>query len=135
MAATRNGPDMPMGSSPGGMSLGMSGMTEDGLGTDQRMSDQNDQDAGKSRLSLRPAGGRLELGKTVDAGSVRQSFSHGRSKTVQVEVVKKRTVTPPAPRQAAGPAAPVPSGGGPRPASPAPASGAPARRHAAARHR
>ncbi|RYI97476.1 MAG: hypothetical protein EON47_19730, partial [Acetobacteraceae bacterium] len=58
------------------------------------MSDQNDQDAAKSRLSLRPAGGRLELGKTVDAGSVRQSFSHGRSKTVQVEVVKKRVVTP-----------------------------------------
>ena len=55
------------------------------------MSDQNEQDAGKSRLSLRP-GGRLELGKTVDAGSVRQSFSHGRTKTVQVEVVKKRVV-------------------------------------------
>ncbi|HEY4250883.1 MAG TPA: translation initiation factor IF-2, partial [Roseomonas sp.] len=57
------------------------------------MSDQNDQDAGKSRLSLRPSG-RLELGKTVDAGSVKQSFSHGRSKTVQVEVVKKRVATP-----------------------------------------
>ena len=53
------------------------------------MSDQNDQDAGKGRLSLRP-GGRLDLGKTVDAGSVRQSFSHGRSKVVQVEVLKKR---------------------------------------------
>ncbi|MBY0335111.1 MAG: translation initiation factor IF-2 associated domain-containing protein, partial [Acetobacteraceae bacterium] len=54
------------------------------------MSDQNDQEAAKGRLSLRPAG-RLELGgKTVDAGSVRQSFSHGRSKVVQVEVVKKR---------------------------------------------
>jgi translation initiation factor IF-2 len=53
------------------------------------MSDQNEQDAAKSRLSLRPAG-RLEMGKTVDAGSVRQSFSHGRSKVVQVEVVKKR---------------------------------------------
>ncbi|CAA9291047.1 MAG: Translation initiation factor 2, partial [uncultured Acetobacteraceae bacterium] len=66
----------------------------DGSGADQRMSDQNEQDAGKSRLSLRPAGGRLELNKTVDAGSVRQSFSHGRSKTVQVEVVKKRVVTP-----------------------------------------
>ena len=65
------------------------------LGSDRRMSDQNEQDAGKSRLSLRP-GGRLELGKTVDAGSVRQSFSHGRSKTVQVEVVKKRAAPPPA---------------------------------------
>ena len=74
------------------------------------MSDQNERDAGtKSRLSLRPAGGRLELGKTVDAGSVRQSFSHGRSKTVQVEVVKKRVVAPGAPRPAApgGPASPA----------------------------
>src|SRR6187551_3720289 len=53
------------------------------------MSEGNDQDAGKGRLSLRPAG-RLELGRTVDAGSVRQSFSHGRSKVVQVEVRKKR---------------------------------------------
>ena len=53
------------------------------------MSESNDQDAGKGRLSLRPAG-RLELGRTVDAGSVRQSFSHGRSKVVQVEVRKKR---------------------------------------------
>ncbi|HEY7578122.1 MAG TPA: translation initiation factor IF-2 [Acetobacteraceae bacterium] len=49
----------------------------------------NDQEASKGRLSLRPAG-RLELGRTVDAGSVRQSFSHGRSKVVQVEVRKKR---------------------------------------------
>ncbi len=68
------------------------------------MSDQNEQDAGKSRLSLRP-GGRLELGKTVDAGSVRQSFSHGRSKTVQVEVVKKRVAPPPAKPGVTAPAA------------------------------
>ena len=53
------------------------------------MSESNDQDGGKGRLSLRPAG-RLELGRTEDAGSVRQSFSHGRSKVVQVEVRKKR---------------------------------------------
>ena len=53
------------------------------------MSESNDQDGGKGRLSLRPAG-RLELGRTVDAGSVRQSFSHGRSKVVQVEVRKTR---------------------------------------------
>jgi translation initiation factor IF-2 len=82
----------------------------DGSGSDQRMSDQNERDAGKSRLSLRPAGGRLELGKTVDAGSVRQSFSHGRSKTVQVEVVKKRVVAP-GQRPATGPT-PAPAGGG-----------------------
>ncbi|MBR0673979.1 translation initiation factor IF-2 associated domain-containing protein, partial [Neoroseomonas soli] len=74
------------------------------------MSDQNEQDAGKSRLSLRP-GGRLELGKTVDAGSVRQSFSHGRTKTVQVEVVKKRVVTPPAKPGVSAPARPAPAAG------------------------
>jgi translation initiation factor IF-2 len=72
------------------------------------MSESNDQDGGKGRLSLRPAG-RLELGRTVDAGSVRQSFSHGRSKVVQVEVRKKR--------------APVP--GQPNAATPAPAQAAP----------
>jgi translation initiation factor IF-2 len=63
------------------------------------MSDGKDIDSGtdaaKGRLSLRPAG-RLELGRTVDAGSVKQSFSHGRTKTVQVEVRKSRpgTVVP-----------------------------------------
>ncbi len=57
------------------------------------MSENNDQDTAKGRLSLRPAG-RLELGRTVDAGSVRQSFSHGRSKEVQVEVRKKRQPFP-----------------------------------------
>src|SRR5262245_50594892 len=35
--------------------------------------------------------GRLELKKTVDAGQVRQSFPHGRTKTVAVEVKRKRT--------------------------------------------
>ncbi|HUZ64213.1 MAG TPA: translation initiation factor IF-2 [Acetobacteraceae bacterium] len=74
------------------------------------MSESKDQDGGKGRLSLRPAG-RTEVGRTVDAGSVRQSFSHGRSKVVQVEVRKKRAPgTPP-------PAPPAPLGGGPRPAS------------------
>src|ERR1700761_244520 len=73
------------------------------------MSEGNDQEASKGRLSLRPAG-RLELGRTVDAGSVRQSFSHGRSKVVQVEVRKKRA-----------PVAPGAPGGGPPPAAtPAP---------------
>jgi hypothetical protein len=82
------------------------------------MSDQNDQETGKSRLSLRPAGGRLELGKTVDAGSVRQSFSHGRSKTVQVEVVKKRVVAPSPVRPGIG--VPAARTLGPAPAAPAP---------------
>jgi translation initiation factor IF-2 len=87
------------------------------------MSDGNDQDAAKGRLSLRPVS-RTEVGRTVDAGSVRQSFSHGRSKEVQVEVRKKRAgmpgMTPPAAAAAAAAAArpqPTPtSGGGPVPA-------------------
>ncbi|MGC9269322.1 translation initiation factor IF-2 [Acidiphilium sp.] len=57
------------------------------------MSDEQDQGETKGRLSLRPAA-RAELGRTVDAGSVRQSFSHGRSKVVQVEVRKKRGGAP-----------------------------------------
>ena len=78
------------------------------------MSDGNDQDtATKGRLSLRPAG-RAELGgRTVDAGSVRQSFSHGRSKVVQVEVRKSRTGAPASPARPAGAggAAPAAPGG------------------------
>jgi translation initiation factor IF-2 len=91
-------------------------MTDERSGSDRRMSDQNDQDAAKGRLSLRP-GGRLELGKTVDAGSVRQSFSHGRSKVVQVEVLKKRAAPAAAPAQARPGVAPATPGvAGPRPA-------------------
>jgi translation initiation factor IF-2 len=68
---------------------------------------------------------RLELKKTVETGSVRQSFSHGRSKTVTVEVKKRRLITRPdgtvgeapaaakpvaaaPPLQARAPAAPLP---------------------------
>jgi translation initiation factor IF-2 len=86
------------------------------------MSETNDQDAGsKGRLSLRPAG-RLEIGRTVDAGSVRQSFSHGRSKVVQVEVRKKRAPVgaPGAPTGGAAPGAAAP----PRTGTPAARGGA-----------
>ncbi len=87
------------------------------------MSEGNDQEGGKARLSLRPSG-TLGLGRTVDAGSVRQSFSHGRSKVVQVEVRKKRAplLNPaaaagaPAPRPLGAPAAPRPPGPAARPA-------------------
>jgi translation initiation factor IF-2 len=51
-----------------------------------------DNETGKKPLTLsRP--GRLEIKKTVEGGQVKQSFSHGRSKTVTVEVKKKRTFT------------------------------------------
>jgi translation initiation factor IF-2 len=48
---------------------------------------------GKKSLSVARAASpsKLELKKTVDAGQVRQSFSHGRSKAVSVEVRRKRT--------------------------------------------
>jgi translation initiation factor IF-2 len=88
------------------------------------MSDGKDQDSGqdqgKGRLSLRPAS-RLELGRTVDAGSVKQSFSHGRTKTVQVEVRKTRApapvpgrpVAPPVPPAGATPGASARAGSAP----------------------
>ena len=53
------------------------------------MSEKNE--SKKGVLKARP--GRLELKKTVDAGQVRQSFSHGRTKSVAVEVRRKRTFT------------------------------------------
>lgn len=55
------------------------------------MSDTSDtKDTEKKPLTLKRPG-KLELKKTVDAGSVKQSFSHGRSKMVTVEVKKKRS--------------------------------------------
>ncbi len=51
------------------------------------MTQENEQDG---KLTLRRPG-RLELKKTVETGQVRQSFSHGRTKAVTVEVKKKRT--------------------------------------------
>ncbi len=53
------------------------------------MTESGERDSGKLSLS-RP--GKLELKKTVGAGKVRQSFSHGRSKQVTVEVKRKRTI-------------------------------------------
>ncbi len=84
------------------------------------MSEGNDQEGGKGRLSLRPSG-QLGLGRTVDAGSVRQSFSHGRSKVVQVEVRKKRAPLP-NPAAAAGAPPPRPMGAPPAPRGPGPAA-------------
>ena len=33
--------------------------------------------------------GKLQLKKTINAGQIKQSFSHGRSRSVSVEVKKK----------------------------------------------
>ncbi len=51
--------------------------------------DSDSEETPKRVLRARP---RLELKKTVDAGQVKQSFSHGRTKSVSVEVRKKRTL-------------------------------------------
>ncbi len=55
------------------------------------MTDATEQEQ-KRPLTLARPGGRLELRKGVETGQVRQSFSHGRSKTVTVEVRKKRMI-------------------------------------------
>ncbi len=49
----------------------------------------NENESGGKKLTL--GKGKLELSKRVEAGQVRQSFSHGRSKSVQVEVKRKRS--------------------------------------------
>ena len=65
----------------------------------------------------------LSLKRPVEQGVVRQSFSHGRTKAVVVEKVKRRTIGPgETPKAEAAPAAPV----APAPAAPAPAAAKPA---------
>ena len=69
----------------------------------------------------------LSLKRPVEAGVVRQSFSHGRTKTVVVEKVKRRAIGPGeshAPRETAPPPAPVQKA--PPVAAPTPAAVAPA---------
>jgi len=70
----------------------------------------------------------LSLKRPVEQGVVRQSFSHGRSKSVVVETVKRRPAVGPgapkedrsAPQQSAGSAAaPKPAPAAPKPAAPA----------------
>jgi translation initiation factor IF-2 len=69
--------------------------------TKETMTETKEQDR-NPRISLPRPAGRLELTKTVDSGMVRQSFSHGRSKSVAVEVKRKRQLKSPggAPRAA-----------------------------------
>lgn len=71
----------------------------------------------------------LSLKRPVEQGTVRQSFSHGRSKSVVVETVKRRPAVGPggakdekpaaAPQAAAPVSAPKPAAPAPRPAAPA----------------
>src|SRR5205085_6956169 len=77
------------------------------------MSDANEQEQNtteqeqKRPLTLGRGGGRLELRKPVETAQVRQSFSHGRSKAVTVEVRKKRAIAPGLPEPARAEASPA----------------------------
>ncbi|MFC3230026.1 translation initiation factor IF-2 associated domain-containing protein, partial [Marinibaculum pumilum] len=53
------------------------------------MDDQKNTDDQKTLSAGK--GKRLQLKRNVESGQVRQNFSHGRSKTVQVEVKKTRS--------------------------------------------
>mgnify|MGYP001114701710 CR=1 FL=1 len=66
---------------------------------------------------VRPTAPRIELKKTVESGVVRQSFSHGRSKTVAVEVKRSRPIV-----GRAGPSAAPPTAAPAAPPTPAPAA-------------
>jgi translation initiation factor IF-2 len=85
------------------------------------MTDANEQDVQEQKrpLTLR-SGGTLGLRRPVETGQVRQSFSHGRSKAVTVEVRKKRVVVPGAPPETGRPEA-APTVARAQPAEPAPA--------------
>src|SRR5436190_15144817 len=95
------------------------------------MSDANEQEQNtteqeqKRPLTLGRSGGRLELRKPIETAQVRQSFSHGRSKTVTVEVRKKRVITPGAVEPVRVEAAPAVAR---EPAAHRPATAEPARR-------
>jgi translation initiation factor IF-2 len=86
------------------------------------MTDQTD----KPKLGTRPP---LGLKRTVETGKVKQSFSHGRSNTVVVEVKKRRILGRPGEAAPEAPKTPVPAAEAPKPAAPAakPAPAAPKR--------
>jgi len=77
--------------------------------------------------TLHPAPGKtLTLKRPVEQGTVRQSFSHGRSKAVVVEKVKRRVIAPGEAGHVAGHAAPAATPAAPAAPRPAAASPAPA---------
>jgi translation initiation factor IF-2 len=99
----------------------------------KRMTETNEQEANeqeqKRPLTLRSAG-TLGLRRPAETGQVRQSFSHGRSKAVTVEVRKKRVLTPGAAPEPARTEGPAPTVARAQPAAPAtaPETAEPARR-------
>src|SRR3954466_9942930 len=77
---------------------------------------------GEKKLGV--AGPKLTLRPRTETGVVRQSFSHGRSKQVVVEKVKRRALGGPGDA----PPAPAPVEAPKKPAAPAPKTAAPAPR-------
>lgn len=83
----------------------------------------SDTDNEKPKLGMRAP---LGLKRTVETGKVKQSFSHGRSNTVVVEVKRRRILGKPGeadvhveePQQAPAPAAPAPAAKAPPPPPP-----------------
>jgi translation initiation factor IF-2 len=88
------------------------------------MTDQSD----KPKLGTRPP---LGLKRTVETGKVKQSFSHGRSNTVVVEVKKRRILGRPGEAPAEAPKTPAPAAEAPK-STPAPKPAAPAPKRSAA---
>jgi translation initiation factor IF-2 len=84
------------------------------------MTDQTE----KPKLGTRPP---LGIKRTVETGKVKQSFSHGRSNTVVVEVKKRRILGKPGEAPAAEKPAPAPEpvAEAPKPVAPKPAAPAP----------
>src|SRR5881628_1401496 len=79
------------------------------------MADQTE----KPKLGTRPP---LGLKRTVETGKVKQSFSHGRSNTVVVEVKKRRILGRPGEAPPAEAPKPVAEAPAPAPVKPAPAA-------------
>ena len=77
----------------------------------------SDTDNEKPKLGARAP---LGLKRTVETGKVKQSFSHGRSNTVVVEVKRRRVLGKPgeaeAPKTEAAPPPPPPPAAAPKPA-------------------
>ena len=98
------------------------------------MNDSNDNEDGRSGGSRAPLTLKPRSGAAVSAGTVKQSFSHGRSKTVVVETKRRRLDAPGGPAGLGGPSAaekravletrPAPAAPArPAPAAPPPSAG------------
>ena len=84
------------------------------------MTDQSE----KPKLGTRPP---LGLKRTVETGKVKQSFSHGRSNTVVVEVKKRRILGKPGEAPPPAETKPEAAAPAPKPTAPAPKPAAPKR--------